>query len=357
MNVAARKELWERLSTAGLVTGDVPPGQSAPWYVRVMLGIAGWIGALFLLGFIGAGFDMVMRNAGSAAMAAIICSGGSFAIFRLKDKGDVAGQFGLAMGLAGQAMFAVAIFHEFRSEDATPFYLFFCVEAALTALMPNFTHRIFTTVAAAMALSLGFAQTGLHGIALPLTAAACALVWRGVRQPAVRIAVWHPVGYGLALGTLQTASTTMLGGETILFFHRSGGGWLQQHGPEVGSALVIVVLLAIIVSILKELEIGVTSPEGLVILCCAVGAMAVSFPAHSLAAATLILILGFAGGNRILLGLGLFAVASFLSHYYYQMRETLLIKAAILAGTGALLLVARWGAGKLFPAGKARSHA
>ena len=37
----------------------------APWYVRVMLGIAGWIGAMFLLGFVGAGFAFVMRSSGA----------------------------------------------------------------------------------------------------------------------------------------------------------------------------------------------------------------------------------------------------------------------------------------------------
>ncbi|MCM2266070.1 MAG: DUF4401 domain-containing protein [Desulfuromonadales bacterium] len=357
MNTAACRALWDRLLAAGLVAGDVPTRAASPWFIRVMLGIAGWIGALFILGFIGAGFAMVMRSAGAAAVAALICCGGAYVIFRLASKGDFASQFGLATGLAGQVLFGVAIFQQFDSRESLAYFLFFCVEAVLTWLMPNFLHRIFTTVAAVVALSLGFAQAGLHGLALPLIVAGCALVWRGELRLAARADLWRPVGYGLALGVLQTAATPMLGGEVLFLFRRGGAGWLQKYGPEVGTLLVAVVFLAVTVQILRELEIDTSSREGLAILCCAVLVMGVSFPAHGLAAALLILILGFAGGNRVLFGLGLLAVASFLSHYYYQMRETLLFKSLILGATGAFLLGARWGMGRLFPAREARRHA
>lgn len=357
MNSTARRELWEGLRTAGLVEGDVPAGASTPWYVRVMLGVAGWIGALFILGFIGAGIAMVMRSAGAASVAAVVCCGGAYAIFRLASKGDFASQFGLAIGLAGQALFGVAIFQYFQPGESVGYFLFFCVEAALTAFMPNFIHRIFTTLAAVGALSLGFAQAGLHGLALPLTAAGCALVWRGEMRLAAWADIWKPVGYGLALGVLQTATTSLLGGEMLFLFHRSEGSWLQRHGTEVGTALVAIVFLAVIIHILTELNISTSSREGITILCCAVVAMGVSFPTHGVAAATLILVLGFAGGNRVLFGLGLLALASFLSHYYYQMHVTLLIKSLILGATGALLLVARWGLRNLFPAKEASVNA
>jgi len=357
MKPAAGRELWERLQTAGLVKGDVPTRAVSPWFVRVMLGIAGWIGALFILGFIGVGFAMVMENAGAAAVAAVICCGGAYAIFRLAAKNDFASQFGLATGMAGQMLFGIAIFQQFDSEESLAYFLFFCVEAALTVLMPNFLHRIFTTLAAVAALYLGFAQAGLHGLALPLVVAGCALVWRGELRLAARADLWRPVGYGLALGVLQTAATPLLGNEMRFFFRHGEGGWFQKYGPEVGTLLVAVVFLAVTVHLLRELEIDTSSREGIAILGCAALAMGVSFPAHGLAAALLILILGFAGGNRLLFGLGLLAVASFLAHYYYQMRETLLYKSLILGATGAFLLGARWGMGRLFPAREGRRHA
>jgi len=357
MNANARRELWERLQAAGLVAGDVPAAAASPWFVRVMLGIAGWIGAIFILGFVGTGFAMVMRSAGAATVAAVICCGGAYAIFRLASRGDFASQFGLATGLAGQVLFGAAIFQEFRAENFVGYFLFFCVEAALTLLMPNFVHRIFTTVGAVAALSIGLAQAGLPGLALPMTAAGCALVWRREVPLAARAGLWQPLGYGLVLGVLQTATTSLLGGELQFLARHSRGGWLQQHGPEIGTALVVLVFLAVSADILRQLEIDTSSSEGIALLVCALLFLGVSFPAHGLAAAALILVLGFAGGNRILFGLGLLAMASFLSHYYYQMQETLLFKSLILGASGALLLLVRWGLREIFPAKEVRRNA
>jgi uncharacterized membrane protein len=357
MNAAAGRELWGRLRSAGLVAGEMPPQTASPWFIRAMLGIAGWIGALFLIGFIGAAFAMVMRSAGAAAVAALLCSAGAFTLFRMAGKGDFLAQFGLAIGFAGQILFGFAIFEWFRADDILAWLVFAAVEAALAWLLPNFIHRVCTTFVGVIALSLGFAQAGIYGLAQPLAAAGCAVIWCNELRLAAQAGLWRPVGYGLALGVLQTAATPLLGGEVSFLFRRGGDGWFQQYGPEVGTLLVAVAFLAVTVQILKELAIDVNSRAGFTVLTGAALVMGVSFPAHGLAAALLIVILGFAGGNRVLFGLGLVAVVSFLSHYYYQLRETLLYKSLILAATGALLLGARWGLCRFFPAGEGRRHA
>ena len=357
MNTAACRELWGRLRAAGLVAGEMPPQSASPWFIRAMLGIAGWIGALFLIGFIGAAFAMVMRSAGAAVVAALLCSAGAFAIFRLAGKGDFLAQFGLAIGFAGQILFGIAIFEWLQTDDVLAWLVFAAVEAALAWLLPNFIHRVCTCFVAVIALSLGFAQAGIYGLAQPLAAAGCAVIWCNELRLAAQAGLWRPVGYGLTLGVLQTAATPLLGGELLIAFQRGGGGWFQQYGTVAGTALVSVVVLVVAARILKELAIDVSSREGLAVLACAALVMGGAFPAHGLAASLLILILGFAGGNRVLFGLGLVAVVSFLSHYYYQLRETLLYKSMILAATGALLLGARWGVRRLFPAGEGRRHA
>ena len=357
MNAAACRELWGRLRSAGLVAAEMPARTASPWFIRAMLGTAGWIGALFLLGFIGVAFEMVMRSAGAATVAALLCSAGAFAIFRLAGKGDFLAQFGLAIGFAGQILFGMAIFQWFQTDDVLAWLVFAAIEAALAWLLPNFIHRVCTSFVGVIALSLGFAQAGIYGLAQPLAAAGCALIWFNELRLAAQAGLWRPVGYGLALGVLQTAATPLLGGELLISFQRGGGGWFQQHGTTVGTALVSVIFLVVAVRILKELAIGPDSREGLAVLAGAALVMGVSFPAHGLAASLLILILGFAGGNRVLFGLGLLAVASFLSHYYYQLRETLLYKSLVLAAAGALLLGARWVLNRLFPVRAGRRHA
>ena len=96
--------LWQKLAEAGIVEGDAPPPAdgASPWYVRTMLGIAGWIGALFLLGFVGAAMAVVFDSAGAALVVGALCCTGASFIFRSRN--DVALQFGLAISLAGQVM-------------------------------------------------------------------------------------------------------------------------------------------------------------------------------------------------------------------------------------------------------------
>jgi len=357
MNAAACRELWGRLRSAGLVAVEMPARTASPWFIRAMLGVAGWIGALFILGFIGTAFEMVMRSAGAATVAALLCSAGAFAIFRLAGKGDFLAQFGLAIGFAGQILFGIAIFDWFLANDVLAWLSIALVEAVLAWLLPNFIHRVCTTFVGVIALSLGFAQAGIYGLALPLAAAGCALIWCNELRLAAQAGLWRPIGYGLALGVLQTAAAPLLGGGELLGSFQRGGGWFQHYGLTVGTALVSVVFLVVAVRILKGLAIGPDSREGLAVLACAALVLGVSFPAHGLAAALLVLILGFAGGNRVLFGLGLLAVASFLSHYYYQLRETLLYKSLVLAAAGTLMLGARWGMNRLFPAREGRRHA
>ena len=103
MTAMDRQELWARLRAADLVEGE-PPAVAAsrsPWFVRVMLGMAGWIGAMFLLGFVGVGFVMVIESAtASFLLGAAVCAGAAF-LFRAAPENDFMSQFGLAVSLAG----------------------------------------------------------------------------------------------------------------------------------------------------------------------------------------------------------------------------------------------------------------
>ncbi|HEX7955166.1 MAG TPA: DUF4401 domain-containing protein, partial [Burkholderiales bacterium] len=87
--------LWARLRQAGLVEGDVPvvQAQITPWYIRAMLGIAGWIGAMFLLGFVGAAFAVVMKSAASSLIVGALLCAAATVMFRARPDGDFFGQF------------------------------------------------------------------------------------------------------------------------------------------------------------------------------------------------------------------------------------------------------------------------
>jgi uncharacterized membrane protein len=84
------------------------------------------------------------------------------------------------------------------------------------------------------------------------------------------------------------------------------------------------------------------SPGGIVTGAAAIVLALCGLAAPGLSSAILVLALGFANGNRVLMGLGLVAFGGYLSHFYYQLSSTLLVKSIALAATGAALLGLRW---------------
>ena len=64
-------------------------------------------------------------------------------------------------------------------------------------------------------------------------------------------------------------------------------------------------------------------------------------PAPGITTALLILLVGYAVRNQVLVGIGLLALGGFLSNYYYMMQSTLLVKSMLLVGFGAALIISR----------------
>jgi len=315
--------------------------------VRIMLGVAGWIGSLFLLGFVGVGFAFVMENAAAALVVGTLASGGALALFRTRGDSDFFVQFGLAIGLAGQMLLIYGLYELLERQQAL-FYAAVClVEVLLTVLMPNFVYRVMTSLAAAMALGFSLNSAGAYGIATGVTATGFALIWLRDVSWGRFAATCRPAGYGLALALLLERGGRIWGQE--LWWHvPRDTNWLLLYAPWLGKALVLSVFFAVVVVLLRRLT-ALSSRSGLIAIAAATLVMAASFQAPGLAQALLILIVGFAVANRVMTGLGLLAFGSFLSHYYYQMQETLLTKSLLLLGLGALLLLGRLAASYWLP--------
>jgi uncharacterized membrane protein len=84
---------------------------------------------------------------------------------------------------------------------------------------------------------------------------------------------------------------------------------------------------------------------------------AASFKAPGIATGLTLVLLGYANANRSLVGLGLVALLSYLSAYYYLLESTLLMKSLTLAVTGVVLIAARSVAWTLLFPARTTSHA
>src|SRR5688500_11993147 len=147
--MSARQALWTRLQEAALVEGDAPPPDphEAPWFVRAMLGIAGWLGALFLLGFVGALFSSVWENSTAAILTGSALCAAMVALFRLFPRGGFIAQFGLAVSLAGQILILIGLADIDSLERSSISWIALwmaLVQTILFFLIPNFVHRVWT---------------------------------------------------------------------------------------------------------------------------------------------------------------------------------------------------------------------
>jgi uncharacterized membrane protein len=360
MNQPNSRQLWQSLQDRGLVEGDMPPamGSSPPWYVRMMLGAAGWIGALFLIGFVVIAFREVMN--GPAASMAVGASGcvAAFGIFRLARENDFGTQFGLAVSFAGQTLFAVGLYKTFEHDTLAAHFMMFAFLTALAAIVPNFIHRVLATWAAMFVFSLFLGGASLHVLAAGIAGAGCAVIWLNELRWPASATLWRPIGYGLVLALLQVDAMNLFGHGLWreLFGHKSDAGWLQLHAQLIGTSLVAVIFAWVVTRLLARERLPLTSGAGISALAAALLVAALSFAAPGAATALMIILLGFASGNRVLIGLGMLALGGFLSHYYYQLQNTLMFKSMVLGGSGAVLLLARLALQKLFPIRSAKEN-
>ncbi len=181
MSPSSVRALWSKLASAGLTVGDMPEAEEAhtPWYVRVMLGIAGLIAAGFLLGFVGAGFAFVMESKAASFAVGLVLITAAYVVFRTGPRTDFTSMFALAVSFAGQGL---VIFSVFLMSDGMPWATIAAMEAVLAVAMPNFIHRAVSAYAAGLCFAYACAVSGVNIVAAGVVAAAVAFVWTKERR-------------------------------------------------------------------------------------------------------------------------------------------------------------------------------
>jgi uncharacterized membrane protein len=350
----SREQIWQILLNKGLVSGVVPAvsgdesSVQQAWYIRVMLGFSGWLGALFLMGFVGIGLQFVMKNASVSFVVGIACCAAAFVIFKNAKNSDFVMQFGLAISLTGQGIFVVGLFTAFKENNPLLYLIALIFQLALTALMPNSIHRFLTTLGTTLAAVFLLQNEGVYGIAHGLIAIVFTSVCLSSRF-LLNPALWRPIAYGLSFALLYTE-----GGRLFhpYYFWMHGGdssSWWLQYGWWVGSSLVNLALLVSTAIILGREKMPIQSKLGVASLVICVLLCIGTYFAPGLSAALLIIFIGFSSGNRVLTGIGFLALVGFVSHYYYQMQATLLFKSMLLAITALILLSMRIVFHRLLP--------
>ncbi|MCB2043518.1 MAG: DUF4401 domain-containing protein [Rhodoferax sp.] len=314
---------------------------TTPWYVRVMLGSAGLIAALFLLGFVGIGLMFIVQSRTLSMGVGLAAVAAAFALFRAADHKDFAAMFALAISLAGQLLFAYGLFDRlvgFRT-SAVPFWVIAALQTVLVVVMPNTIHRTLSAYAGGLAFAYACGLSGAGFLAAGAIATAIAALWLQEARFGSRQAVAMPMAYGLTLAFLQIEVTSLFWwsmpaapGAPV-----AAGAWTW-----VGTALTDAVFVVTAGILLLRAGWTLRQPRTPMALRAIVALCVVSLPAPGIVACLLVVLLGFSNGNRLLVGAGIVALGFYMGGYYYLLHATLLEKSVVLLVTGLVLLGARW---------------
>jgi uncharacterized membrane protein len=308
-----------------------------PWYVRVMVGFSAWLASWMLIGFV-VGAAVVESEQATLIMGVILVVGAVFA--RCVSDNDFMTQMALAVSLAGEGLIVFAVYEISDSFEATMFSFIF-LEAVLVAFYPDAVHRFLSSAsifgALAGLLYKWELQSLLHVIVIGGAAGFIAMVFyergflaRGQGQLVL------PVKWGVLFGQLGVLmlSTIYVLPELGRDFEFFPFRWVSTLG--------LGVLLLFLIYRLERSGYFTLARNGKAIVygACFVLIVAV-LKAPGLIMALLLLLLGFARSDRVLLGVAIGFFVVFLAAFFYGIEVTLLTKSLVLVAAGALLLVAR----------------
>lgn len=317
---------WQRLLAADLVEGDAPRDDQPHWSSRFLLGVVGWLAALFLLFFLFMAFEGAIREAGHALVMGTVLMVAALGLNRTARRSDLWDQFVLALALAGDAWLLYGLI-DWMDMDSAPLWFGLCaLSLGVAALFEHWLVRLFHSFAAAILLTLGLACLGLQLLALPLVMAALTACWLRAEHEPLRHQLYESLTLGLALSLLVL-------GRLHHPLWNEGFSVLDELGhSRLPLWLNPLLCAALLLGIMVRLKLPLLYGLPLVLISALIPGMG---------AGALVLVLGFYGGSLGLMTLAGLLLLGFGSLYYYDLGLTLMTKSWLLLGSGALLLGAR----------------
>ncbi|MEP6875609.1 MAG: DUF4401 domain-containing protein [Burkholderiales bacterium] len=295
----------------------VDPAHDRPLAISLLLGASGWFAGLFMLAFVAMLFQP--DNAGQAAVCAIVLLAAAWGLFKADGDGAqvFVAQLGLTLSIAGQCLMLYAM-SEHANGIAPIASAALLLQAVLALAMPNRLHRTLSTLFAtiAWALTLRFALFGepefwrsngpTHTASLQTALAG----W---------LAAWLPVGAGLWWLIRGRSAWAVRGGERLL--------------QPITTGLIVGLGFATLASQPFESFRWFGSGE------VDAGSLAL-WPLLSAFAALGAVAAAFALRRRGLMSVCVIAALGHVSHFYYALGTSLLVKSLLMLVIGAAMLVA-----------------
>ena len=323
-----------------------------PWFIQILFGLSGIVASLFLIAFLSLllfgidGFDSVI----ALLITGLVLSAAGFVLFRNKQSRDntFISSLALAISSAGQAYIAFALFDNNLSHPIDV-WLFLIVQAVMTVIMPNRIYRLLGSI-----MTLGLTVYLLNYYHLPeVSLGLLALITTGSNLSRYSLlqripSKWRADVFDI-IKAIGYASALMLLCVSVYFIAAEHSHSLASYYGDtfrynyyLAQGLLTLASLYAAYLILKRYDVKLLSAAGLFIGGAIVLLGIISIYVSGLLATSLIIVIAIANSQRVLLGLGVTALVSYIFWYYYQLDTSLLIKSLSMLIVGLTMLMGRW---------------
>lgn len=354
----AKHQLWQQLNDSGLVSDSMPDNGEieTPWYIGALMAFLGWLAAMFLLGFLGLGVFQVFESPVASLLVGGIMIGGAYFLLRKKQTAFF-DYFSLAISLAGQVLVLWGLLETSSNADTAFFWIvMMIIQITLAVIMAGTVHRVFSAYFACIALMAILILSGAQHLATSIILLCLVWLWLNEFRYPRYMSKIRSMGYGLVIALINIKGSMLIPFSGGLWWGRGPQPdlWIQPWAGQLFSGVVFLYLVWRLVH--HHLQPGSISHGkqpavrtlAIALLAAALIAGA-SLEAPGIIIGISILLLGFHGGNRVLIGLGCVSLLFYVSAYYYLLDNTLLIKSVSMLALGLVLIVSRFCLGKLLP--------
>lgn len=344
------QQTWSTLLDAGIVQGEAPAHDNieSPWYVKILLAFSGWLASLFLLGFVGLAFSAVLDSQAASFIVGAVMIVVAYKFLGVR-KNEFYEHLALSISLAGQVLVIWSFFKLIEHDRTLLLMLITLLQAGLALVMPNFIHRVGSSMVAGITFSLLMVSLNVPFLTSGIIMLVVAWLWLNEFKYPRQIKLVRAIGYGLILALIPLKSKLFLT-EILSLWQRNNHHaetWIQ---PWMGELLTSAALLYVVWQLLQRHQLSVSSAYSKVAIIGALILCALSMEAQGIATGVMIILLGFSASNRVLQGLGIISLLYYISSYYYSLNITLIEKAQILLIMGLTMLAARWLLQQYLPA-------
>ena len=322
-----------------------------PWFIQILFGLSGIVASLFLIAFLSLllfstkGFDNVI----ALLITGLVLSAAGFALFRNKQSRDntFISSLALAISSAGQAYIAFALFDKNFSHPIDV-WLFLLVQIVMTLIMPNRIYRLLGSI-----MTLGLMVYLLNYYHLPeVSLGLLALITIGSNLSRYSLlqripSKWRADAFDI-IKAIGYASALMLLCVSVYFIAAEYGNSFDGYSTPfsynyyLAQGLLTLASLYAAYLILKRYSVKPFSSANIMIYCAVIVLGILSIYVSGLLATSLIIVIAIANSQRVLLGLGITALVSYIFWYYYQLDTSLLVKSISMLVIGIALLLMRW---------------